>query len=506
MEITVQIGVIVALVLALASIAGGGVLFLGSRRVGWRALGMSAVAGGVGVLVVFASLLLVSSEGQAPEPVIVGKVVSTQATDAPTTSQEPRPPTLSGMMVPRAGSAEELVSRSHVIVLGTIGPDPEERQIGPYGEDGKPLPADDEGGLPFTDYLVRIEDMLKADDSIADSDTLVLRMFGHLSDRGAVITPNLFTLPNPGDRLLFALGRNPDGTYGSGPEGLLDIDGETVAFADGIPFAVQVSPDQLIQAIKDTPTNSVARSKQEMDDAGVIVQLAERASDTPGGSTVALQAHNEPDAEADVVHQDASIIPAPDLALTAKQTGLPVESVERAIAFQEAFWKYAGELIIRFPDQISAVWVDPVPNTRGHVRFTGEVPPEVTSEIERQGLLDPNHVVLTGGGMISMADHSRRAELAHEALVELGYRNFTTFFDSINNVIRIKLQLPEGASQPSKLDLVGPVQDRVRAERDQSGEARFQGRAATVDALDLELIVITGSGPIVTLDHGRGGV
>ena len=84
MEITVQLGVIAALVLALASIAGGVVLFRGSRRVGWRALGTSAVAGGVGVLVVFALLLTVSSEGQAPEPIIVGKVVSTQPTDAPT--------------------------------------------------------------------------------------------------------------------------------------------------------------------------------------------------------------------------------------------------------------------------------------------------------------------------------------------------------------------------------------------------------------------------------------
>ena len=84
MEITVQFGVIAALVLALASIAGGVVLFRGSRRVGWRALGTSAVAGGVGVLVVFALLLTVSSEGQAPEPAIVGKVDSTQPTDAPT--------------------------------------------------------------------------------------------------------------------------------------------------------------------------------------------------------------------------------------------------------------------------------------------------------------------------------------------------------------------------------------------------------------------------------------
>ena len=100
--------------------------------------------------------------------------------------------------------------------------------------------------------------------------------------------------------------------------------------------------------------------------------------------------------------------------------------------------------------------------------------------------------------MISMADHARRAELAAEALADLGYQNFVTFLAPIDKVIHIELQLPEGAPQLSKLDLVGAVQNRVRAERDQSGEARFQGRAATVHVLDLELTVNTVSGPIVT--------
>ena len=247
-------------------------------------------------------------------------------------------------------------------------------------------------------------------------------------------------------------------------------------------------------------------AKSDLERANSDLRLAEKTSDTPDGNTNAPQAHDGPDTEPDVVRQDESAAQATDTALTAKQTGLPVESVERAIAFQQAFGDYVDELIVRFPDQISAVWMEPVPNTRGHVQFTWEVPPEVTSEIERQGLIDPNNVVLTGGGMISRADHSRRAELAAEALVDLGYRNFITFFDPIGNVIRIELQLPEGASRPSKLDFVSAVQSRVRAERNQSREAGFQGRAATVDALDLELTVMTGSSPIATLDIRRGGV
>ena len=45
-------------------------------------------------------------------------------------------------------------------------------------------------------------------------------------------------------------------------------------------------------------------------------------------------------------------------------------------------------------------------------------------------------------------------------------------------VIHIDLQLPEGTSQPSKLDLVSAMQNRVRTDRDQSGEARFQGKGS----------------------------
>ena len=150
-------------------------------------------------------------------------------------------PVSSGMMVPCPTSAEELVARSDIIAVGTIMSVLEERLMGPYGEDGQPLPAE-EDGLPYTDYKVRVEGVLKGDEQVQ---ALVLRMFGHLSNPSAIITPNVFTLPNPGDHLLFALGRNPDGTYGSGPDGLLNIDGEKVSYADGVPFGPRYRPTSL---------------------------------------------------------------------------------------------------------------------------------------------------------------------------------------------------------------------------------------------------------------------
>ena len=165
-------------------------------------------------------------------------------------------PVSAGSMVPRPTSVEEFAARADAIVVATISSVLAEKMLGPYGEDGTQPPADEEGGMPFTDYLVQIESVLKADDVVTEADTLVLRMFGYLSRQGqgpagGPISSVVFQLPKPGDRLLLALGRNPDGPYGSGPEGLLDIDGATVAFADAFPFPFEIAPAQFMDEIRD---------------------------------------------------------------------------------------------------------------------------------------------------------------------------------------------------------------------------------------------------------------
>ena len=159
-----------------------------------------------------------------------------------------RGPVSTGSMLPRPQSVEELVARADVVFIGTINSVLDEKMMGPYGKDGQPLPAGDDG-LPFTDYEVGLKGLLKGHGEVQPGDPLVLRMFGHLSNRSETITPDSFTLPKLGDRLLFALGRNPDGTYGSGPEGLLNISGENVSYADGVPFGVGVSRQQFLKDI-----------------------------------------------------------------------------------------------------------------------------------------------------------------------------------------------------------------------------------------------------------------
>ena len=206
---------------------------------------------GVATLIVVG---LACGAGETPATAETGPAVESpgaddEATETLTGETQASSVQPSGMMIPRPNSVEELVARADVIVLGTIVTVPEEKNIA-YGEDGQALLVGEEAGIPVTDFQVQIEGVLKTDGTATDGGTVVLRMFGHLSDQSAVTTSVVVTLPQPGDRMLLALGRNPDGTYGSGPEGLLNVDGDKVVYSDGVPFAHDVSPGQFMREIK----------------------------------------------------------------------------------------------------------------------------------------------------------------------------------------------------------------------------------------------------------------
>ena len=163
---------------------------------------------------------------------------------------DPGPPVTSGMMVPRPESIEVLVRMSHIIVLGTVSAVLDEKLIGAYGEDGNPHIPVEESGTPYTDYEIRVESVLQSDGDVEDGGTLVLRMFGHLSQQTDVVTLATVQLPQPGSHYLLALGRNPDDTYGSGSEGLIYVDGETVAYADGVAFSTELTGEEFVEAVR----------------------------------------------------------------------------------------------------------------------------------------------------------------------------------------------------------------------------------------------------------------
>lgn len=145
-----------------------------------------------------------------------------------------------------------------------------------------------------------------------------------------------------------------------------------------------------------------------------------------------------------VVHQDHAAAIAQDANLMATQGGLPLSDVESSLAFQDAFTMYGTEILLpRYEDQISAIWVDPTPATRGYVRFVAEVPELASSEAARRGL----DVVFTGGSEISMAEHAQRSELVADVLVFNGYQNFISGPDHKSGLIEIEIRLPRGSPE-----------------------------------------------------------
>ena len=206
-----------------------------------------------------------------------------------------------------------------------------------------------------------------------------------------------------------------------------------------------------------------------------------------------------------VVFQDEREARATDIALIAKQKGLPVEIVEQSMTFQEAFSAYAEDILSRYPNQVSAVWVEPIPGAKGHIKFVADVPSDVIEGLARDSALNPNNVVLAGDGKISMEDNFRRAEFVVAALKDSGYSNLITFFDQVSEKIQIELLLPAQISQPDKSDIVNAIRSKLQTERQKDADDQLRGRAAEFEESDVNLTVFSGEGPIVTLTHSRGG-
>ena len=201
-----------------------------------------------------------------------------------------------------------------------------------------------------------------------------------------------------------------------------------------------------------------------------------------------------PDLPDGVVRITPDTHPNPDAAAVATATGLSQEQAVAVLTFQEQFGEYRKRIRTQYGDQIAATWMDNPPgttgpNTRGNIQFVGEVP---------SGIETMEGVTLTGGGAISLEDSYRRAELAGEALVDLGYTSFVTYFDPVEKKIGVEVKIPEGSPQITKTEVVDALKGLVATEG-------LTGRAATIQTSDVKLTVTTGSGSFITNEHSRGG-
>ncbi len=207
----------------------------------------------------------------------------------------------------------------------------------------------------------------------------------------------------------------------------------------------------------------------------------------------------------EIVYQDEATALAADTALLAEQSGNPFDSVDKSVRSKRAFADYAEELSLRYPDQISSIYTNPVPQKGGYIQFVGIVPEEVIREIEERELgdLDFSDVVIAGGGMVPLAQHYHHAELTAEAMADVGYRNLVAFYDPIEQVVRVEIKLPEDVDAPSSTQILDLVQNRAATEQALGDDGTVT--AVTVQDFALEIVVIRGTGPMVVPESGRGG-
>lgn len=185
------------------------------------------------------------------------------ATTSPLPVPDGAPLPSMAMLVPPPQTLEELVSpHAALIFIGEVGPAEQYLDLYGYNERGQvtatvvdPLNTRDylvaiayiTGGdrqsvmedpsltdihnIPATDLRLHVEEVLRDDGTIAAGEPVILRIVGFATEELAaseIMQNSAFPLSYTGDRHLFVLGRNPDGTYGLtyGPWSRLIIDGE----------------------------------------------------------------------------------------------------------------------------------------------------------------------------------------------------------------------------------------------------------------------------------------
>jgi len=228
-------------------------------------------------------------------------------------------------------------------------------------------------------------------------------------------------------------------------------------------------------------------------------------ADTTGINSLASE--EEPVEVEDVaseIFQDPDEALADDNARLALQAGLTLASVERSVAFQDNFERYQNDLIDRFPDRISATWVDPVPATSGHVRFVGEVPAAVREELDSTLLACGGDIVLEANGIFTMAQQRERAKLVALALQADGYTNFSTHAAIDSGKVLVHIRLSEETEEPKKEDVFNGMRSLSSISVNFAAN-KLSGRAEVLESDDVDLILSWGATPLMEQQHSRGG-
>jgi hypothetical protein len=162
---------------------------------------------------------------------------------------KPSSDTNAALLNPLPETIEELVASAELVVVGTVGDITYKGMFYGYDEGiaiksekgkGKHVPA----GIPIVDFEIQVEQAILDDGTVSGGQPLILREAGDLAIQSHLSHP---AMPKTGDRRLFFLSRNPDGTYGK--KSLMhqiDISGPVAVYFTGhsaeAPFGQDVLP------------------------------------------------------------------------------------------------------------------------------------------------------------------------------------------------------------------------------------------------------------------------
>ncbi|WDE00135.1 trypsin-like serine protease [Thalassomonas actiniarum] len=188
--------------------------------------------------------------------------------------------------------------------------------------------------------------------------------------------------------------------------------------------------------------------------------------------------------------------------LLAEEIGFSITEIEASKYFQNAFYQYVEELEIRHPDEITAAWVEPIPNIKGHIRFRSKAPNIVIVELNERDLLgNKNIIVYEGGGHSRKINESRQA-LVVKMLEKNGYRNLETYFDVKTNKIIINLYTTDTAKYTNS----GLVKKRLIEQIKENTTPPDNEIANLISSKDIKINIVRSDGPIMELQSiVRGG-
>lgn len=210
-------------------------------------------------------------------------------------------------------------------------------------------------------------------------------------------------------------------------------------------------------------------------------------------------------AQAENVHEDSKAARATDIRILSEQTGHDEGLIEDQLKIQEEFGRYTSRLKSQYPNQISGVWLDPIPNTKGHVRFVGDIPQEIKDiGAAGEGIKSTSPVTYSidyiSDGLISAEGHEARKMSAAKELKELGYTNHVIYYSPKEN--KLVATINYQGSRPNKSAVRSKIHGRFQ--KHIASRSR-RDRVRNLAESDIRIEMEESDEPIIKLKSARGG-